>query len=67
MFFFLFLQLTVGASLCRMTYVEALTLEGCLHIQYKFSLFLTLKIQEDSKRWVMGMICDMFAGQKLFA
>lgn len=32
-FIFLFLQLNVGALLCRMTYVQqSLTLEGCFYI-----------------------------------
>ena len=31
-FFFLFIQLYVWASLCRMMYVQSLTLEGCFHI-----------------------------------
>ncbi len=31
-FFFLFLQLNVGASLYRMIYVQSLTLEGCFRI-----------------------------------
>lgn len=55
-FFFLFWQLKDWTSLCRMMYVQSLTLESCFHMQcwkFKFSMC-------SFENWILrGLICDM--------